>query len=47
MASVDWPAAITALETGALPCSGGEARMLRIAANLDLVIHAVHHTGGQ
>jgi ADP-ribose pyrophosphatase YjhB (NUDIX family) len=34
MASVDWPAAITALETGALPCSGGEGRMLRIAASL-------------
>lgn len=34
MASVDWPAAITALDTGALPCSGGERRMLRIAASL-------------
>jgi ADP-ribose pyrophosphatase YjhB (NUDIX family) len=34
MASVDWPAAITALDTGALPCSGGEGRMLRIAASL-------------
>lgn len=33
-ACVNWPAAITALETGALPCSAGEARMLRIAASL-------------
>ena len=30
----NWPAAITALETGALPCSGSEAQMLRIAASL-------------
>jgi hypothetical protein len=34
MASIDWPAAITALDTGNLPCSGGEQRMLRLAASL-------------
>jgi len=34
MAWVDWPAAVTALATGALVCSSGEARMLRIAASL-------------
>lgn len=34
MAWVDWPAAITALDTGALVCSSGEAGMLRIAAGL-------------
>jgi hypothetical protein len=34
MACVDWPGAITALDTGALVCSSSEARMLRIAASL-------------
>jgi hypothetical protein len=34
LAEVDWPAAITALDAGALPCSGGEQRMLRLAASL-------------
>jgi hypothetical protein len=34
MAAIDWPAAITALDTGNLPCSGGEQRMLRLAASL-------------
>ena len=34
MAWTNWPAAITALETGTLPCSGSEAQMLRIAASL-------------
>lgn len=34
MATIDWPAAITALEAGQLPCSGGEHRLLRIAASL-------------
>ena len=34
MASIDWPATITALDTGNLPCSGGEQRMLRLAASL-------------
>jgi hypothetical protein len=33
-ASVDWDAAITALEGGALPCSGGERRILRLAASI-------------
>lgn len=34
MADIDWTGAITALDAGNLPCSGGEARMLRIAASL-------------
>jgi hypothetical protein len=34
MAHIDWPAAITALETGQLVCSSGERRMLRITASL-------------
>jgi hypothetical protein len=33
LAAVDWPAAISALDTD-LPCSGGEQRMLRLAASL-------------
>ena len=33
-AAVDWPSAITALNTGDLPCSGGEQRMLRMTASL-------------
>jgi len=33
MATIDWPAAVTALRTS-LPCSGGEQRMLRITASL-------------
>ena len=32
-ATVDWPAAVTALGAG-LPCSGGERRMLKITASL-------------
>ena len=34
MAAIDWPAAVTALDAGELPCSGGEHRILRIAASL-------------
>jgi hypothetical protein len=34
MAAIDWPAAITALDAGDLPCAGGEDRMLRLAASL-------------
>jgi hypothetical protein len=34
MAVVDWPAAITTLQAGYLPCSGGEHRILLIAASL-------------
>jgi hypothetical protein len=34
MAAVDWAAAITALDTGQLPCSGGEQRTLHLAASL-------------
>jgi 8-oxo-dGTP diphosphatase len=33
LAAIDWPAAITALGAG-LPCSGGEQRILRLAASL-------------
>jgi hypothetical protein len=34
MAAVDWEAAVAALEAGRLPCSGGEGRMLRLAASI-------------
>jgi hypothetical protein len=34
VAAVDWPAAITALDTGCLPCSSGESRILKIVASL-------------
>ncbi|MGH3183246.1 MAG: hypothetical protein ACRDOE_15290, partial [Streptosporangiaceae bacterium] len=34
LAFVDWSAAVAALAAGQLPCSGGEARMLRIAASI-------------
>lgn len=34
MAMIDWAAAITALDNGALPASGGERRVLRLAASL-------------
>ncbi len=34
MAAVDWDAATVALTAGELPCSGGEQRILRLAASL-------------
>jgi hypothetical protein len=34
MAAIDWGAAITALNAGELPCSGGERRILQLAASL-------------
>ncbi len=34
MAAVDWESAIAALDGGRLPCSGGEGRVLRIAASI-------------
>jgi hypothetical protein len=34
MASIEWEAAIYALSAGELPSSGGERRMLRLAASL-------------
>jgi hypothetical protein len=34
MAAIDWEAAIGALHAGRLPCSGGERRMLYLAASL-------------
>ena len=34
LATIDWLAAIAAIDTGDLPCSGGERRMLRLAASL-------------
>ena len=33
-AAIDWDAAITALQAGELPCSGGERRILQLAAGL-------------
>lgn len=34
MAEINWAAAIIALDAGDLPCSGGEQRMLRLAASI-------------
>jgi hypothetical protein len=34
MAAIDWDAAITALGSGELPCSGGERRLLMLSASL-------------
>jgi hypothetical protein len=34
MAVIDWATAITALDGGGLPASGGERRVLRVAASL-------------
>jgi hypothetical protein len=34
MAAIDWDAAITALTSGDLPCSGGERRVLMLSASL-------------
>jgi hypothetical protein len=34
LAEIDWPAAVTALDTGDLPCSSGERQILRLAASL-------------
>ncbi|MGH3191789.1 MAG: hypothetical protein ACRDPY_44620 [Streptosporangiaceae bacterium] len=34
MAAVDWEAAVAALGAGRLPCSGGEGRILRLAASI-------------
>ena len=34
MAAIDWDAAINALASGGLPCSGGERRILQLAASL-------------
>lgn len=34
MASIDWEAAISALDAGELPCSNGERRVLRLAASI-------------
>ena len=34
LAAIDWETAITALTSGELPCSGGEQRILKLAASL-------------
>jgi hypothetical protein len=34
MAAIDWDSAITALNAGYLPCSGGERRILLLSASL-------------
>ena len=34
MAAIDWDAAVTALNAGELPCSGGERRILLLSASL-------------
>jgi hypothetical protein len=34
LAAIDWDAAVTALASGDLPCSGGERRLLMLSASL-------------
>ena len=34
MTAVDWEAAVAALDAGRLPCSGGEGKILRLAATI-------------
>jgi hypothetical protein len=34
MAAIDWDAAVAALASGDLPCSGGERRVLQLSASL-------------
>lgn len=34
LAAIDWPTVIAAIYNGDLPCSGGERRVLRLAASL-------------
>ena len=34
VAAIDWGAAVTALNAGELPCSGGQRRILQLAASL-------------
>ena len=34
MAAIDWDAAVTALNSSSLPCSGGERRILLLSASL-------------
>ena len=34
LATIDWEATVTALDAGKLPCSGGERRVLRLAASI-------------
>lgn len=46
-AAIEWEAAIRALDTGGLPSSGGEKRMLRLAAILGLLVEAVLYASGQ
>jgi hypothetical protein len=38
---IDWPAAITALQRGELPCSSSQADMLRIAASLGAALPVI------
>ena len=34
IAGIDWEATIIALDTGQLPCGGGECRVLQLAASI-------------
>lgn len=34
MAAIDWDTAVAAIDVGELPCSGGERRILQLAASL-------------
>ena len=38
MAAIDWDAAITALTSGCLPCSGGERRLLMLSASMSAAV---------
>jgi hypothetical protein len=39
MAQIDWDAAISALHAGQLPASGGERRILQLAAGTPVSLH--------
>lgn len=40
---IDWPAAVTALQDGKLPCSSSQADLLRIAASLGAALPVILH----
>ena len=43
MAAIDWAAATAALDAGEIPCSGGEQRILRLAASIPRQPQRRHH----
>ena len=44
MADIDWDAAITALQNGEIPCSGGERRVLMLSASLAVASRLISAT---